>query len=93
MHIDPYAWIITLPLTLALVQLYFQPSDFVLKRWWRQIQEWESQAWTRLLLIEAELEARWRAKAGRVVHALAVGGLAMASLASLAAFVGLLPTA
>ena len=48
MNIDPHAWLLTAPITLALIQLHFQPRDFVLKRWWRQMRQVEAETWFRL---------------------------------------------
>jgi len=85
--IDPYCWIITIPLTLAIVWVMRLPPNSALKALWRDLCRHESNAWLCLTGARVDLEkaplAAWR----RHVLYVAVGGLAVTSLASLAACV------
>lgn len=48
MHIHPYGWLLTVPLTLALIQLAFAPRENIVKRAWWMLREAEAEAWFRL---------------------------------------------
>ena len=89
MHIDPHAWLITAPLSAGLVQLYFQPADFVIKRWWTRLVEWESQTWGRLSLIG------WATRCSdastlytRAIYSMSLAAFSACTVASFAAFIG-----
>lgn len=47
-RVDPWSWVFTIPMTAALVWLYFQPSDHVLKRLWMSMARSQTQAWAGL---------------------------------------------
>ncbi|MCI0365841.1 MAG: hypothetical protein L0Y44_14985 [Phycisphaerales bacterium] len=93
MKVDPYVWIVTLPLAVAAVQLYFQPPDHVLKRLWRRAVEMEMFAWRRF---GWQVPPRWamlheHQLGRRASFVLMIMALAVCSLVSLAAFVGVVP--
>lgn len=95
MKIDPYAWLLTVPLTIALMQIWFLPAEHVVKRVWRNFQEAEADVWFRLHL------GLWRPEPGsisgwsllnrRAAHHVLVAVFALTSLASFATFIGVLP--
>jgi len=88
-HIDPHAWLVTLPVTVALIQLYFQPVDARVKTWWNRLVQWEIHTWGRLSLIgllNAETDQR---RSSRVLYRMAVASFAACSLASFGSFIGL----
>lgn len=87
MMIDPHAWLLTVPLTLALVQVFRSPANGACKRWWRELQTREAWAWDRL----GWARPRCTPASLRAMQALAIAGLGVSSLASFAAFAGLLP--
>lgn len=90
MHIDPYAWLFTLPATAALIQLYFQPADFVIKRWWNVMLDWESRTAERLSLLGWSLGGGDRARRTRIMYGITVTSLGLCSLASFGAFAGVI---
>ena len=95
MKIDPYAWLLTVPLTIALVQVWFLPAEHAVKRCLRTIQEAEADVWMRLN------RGLWRPEPGelcgaswlrgRVLHHAMVAVFALTSMLSFAAFVGIWP--
>ena len=44
-RIDPYAWLLTLPLTLAMVWLYVQPAEHYIKQVWRDLMMRQEHGW------------------------------------------------
>lgn len=93
MHIDPYAWILTFPITIGLVQLYFQPPENLLKRFLHEARRLEAQAWERLGWPMAPALLGEQRMVRKVLFFLTIAGLAGSSLASFGAFVGMLPSA
>ena len=95
MKIDPYAWLLTVPLTIGLVQIWFLPADHALKRVWRSVLEAEADVWFRLHrgLYRPEPGqvgySTWLHRAG--AYLLLIGVFAVASLLSFASFIGVLP--
>jgi hypothetical protein len=90
LKIEPYAWLLTTPLTLICVWLYFQPASCLVRRLWREAVLWECQAWERVM------ETEWGRGPG-VLHlrrwALFLGLIvlfAVTSLVSLGAFLGMI---
>lgn len=93
MHIDPHAWILTVPITIGLVQLYFQPPENVLKRIWTEARRLEAQAWDRLGWSLSPVLLGERKAVRKAFYFMTIAGLAVSSLASFGAFVGMLPSA
>ena len=85
MDVNPNAWISTIPLTVFLVALYFQPADNVLKRWWSELSRFEADLWFRLSGSDP-LESRTGLVARRACFWTLVVGLLAGSLLSLASF-------
>ena len=92
MKIDPYAWLLTVPTTIALVQLYFQPADHLLKRLWRDFVRCESLVWERMGWSTPEKMRSGHSLRNTIIFAAAVTGFAIASLASFGAFIGFVPS-
>jgi len=89
LQIDPNAWLVTLPITIGLVQLFFQPADHPIRRLLKNVVQMEAEVWSRLTLADLEATASRTFRIGRLVHCFATVCMAVASLASLGAFVGL----
>ncbi len=88
MQIDPYGWLIALPLTVGMLWLYFQPSDHAIKQVWRQLQRLES---TGLSMLVPGRDVDDREQAHLIEHVLywcALSGCAVASGLSLASCFG-----
>lgn len=85
MNINPHAWLVTIPITIGLVQVYFQPADNVFKRIWQEGLRLERFVWDRLGFSLAGPRGR---NAHRAVFSAIVGGFAVASIASFGSFVG-----
>ncbi len=95
MKIDPYAWLLTVPLTIAMVQIWFLPREHAIKRLWHSMQEAESDVWCRLH------GGTWRPDPGRLpgaawintamVYHGVLAVFAATSLASFASFLDVLP--
>jgi hypothetical protein len=92
LKIDPYAWLLTAPATIALIQLYFQPAENIVKRLWRDFSRCEAIVWERLGWMPTVTPSSRERIRNRVVFAAVVMGFATASLASFSAFVGLMPS-
>lgn len=92
-QIDPYAWVFTGPLTIALIQLYFQPPEHPLKRLWRALVQVEAESWERLEWLIGSVGPRITFRYSLHLLWLPVIGLGLGSLASFAAFMGWLPSA
>ena len=86
MQINPYAWLLTLPLTVLLISLYCRPADCLLRRWWGELARMESDIWMQL---GCAGEASWIGVSKMVTFGLCVGMGATSSLVSLAVFFGL----
>ena len=85
MNINPHAWLVTIPITIGLVQVYFQPADNVFKRIWHDALRLERFMWDRLGFSLAGPRAR---NAHRAAFGAIVCGFAVASIASFGSFVG-----
>jgi hypothetical protein len=91
--INPHAWLLTIPITIGLVQVYLQPADNIFKRLWREFTRLESFVWERLGLPTSLSVARdntGQRHLRKAMFGLIVAGFACASLASFGAFVGVL---
>ena len=88
MRIDPHAWLLTAPLTVTLVRLYFLPAESFAKRCWRQVTEAETVGWERLVGRSLRADQFAMRKAVFCIMLLA---LLLSSAASFAVFIGLLP--
>jgi hypothetical protein len=88
-HADPHAWVLTIPLTIALIGFFQQPAESPIKRWFGELERREALGWERLGLPAAfhPSNAEFRA----ALTGLLLAGLAIASLASVASFLGLIP--
>jgi len=87
-RIDPHAWLLTAPLTVTLVRLYFLPAESFAKRCWRQVTEAETVGWERLVGRSLRADQFAMRKAVFCIMLLA---LLLSSAASFAVFIGLLP--
>lgn len=95
MKIDPYAWLLTVPLTIAMVQVWFLPREHAVKRLWQSVQEAEAEVWFRLY------GGAWRPDPSRLpgsawmntatVYHMVLAVFGITSLASFASFLGVLP--
>ena len=92
MKIDPYAWLLTVPATVALIQIYFQPADHLIKRLWREFTHCESLIWERFGWSAIDRVESARQIRNTIMYAAVVTGFAIASLASFGAFVGIVPS-
>jgi len=88
-QIDPHAWVVTLPITIALVQLFFQPAHHPLRKMLKNVALFEAEAWSRLTYTDAETAAARSTRVGRLVHRFATVCMATATLASFGTFAGL----
>ena len=91
MKINPHAWLFTIPITIGLVQIYWQPADNILKRFWRELTRIDTFVWDRLgvtqdLPAQGSSQRQFR----KAVYGLIVAGFAFASFASFGAFIGVL---
>ena len=89
LQIDPNAWLVTLPITIGLVQLFFQPADHPIRKLLKGVVQVEAEVWSRLTMSDVDSAASRTIRVGRFVHCFATVCMAVASLASLGAFVGL----
>ena len=89
MQIDPHAWMLTVPLTIALAQACVLPADHFLRRMWHETCELESRAWHQLGFSSPRIRGAGIFRR-QIVHA-AIAVLALTSVASFATFVGCLP--
>src|SRR4051812_47370325 len=80
-RIDPHAWLITLPLTVALIQLYFQPTNHIVKRWWSDLSRWEVQTWGRFSPLSWTGEVDRPSRRKHALYAALVLSLATCSVA------------
>lgn len=92
MKIHPHAWLFTIPITIGLVQIYWQPADHIIKRMWRELLQLETFVWERLgmsptLPVRLQVSNRQIRKS---VYGLVIAGFAFASIASFGAFIGVL---
>jgi hypothetical protein len=88
-QIDPYAWLLTVPLTVALVGAYRLPGESLAKRCWREIAQAEALAWARLGLGDPLFGSEARSQLVRkAIFRLLLVGLAASSIASFAVFLG-----
>ena len=88
MPIDPHAWIATVPFTVFLVSMYYQPSDHALKRLWQQIRQMDQEIWSQLGFYELAQGSRTLTTLREAAFWIAVGALACGSLLSFAVFAG-----
>ena len=87
MHIDPYAWLVTVPLAIALVQAKILPRNHFAKRWLTRIAEQEGTGWEMMGVRDRPFDLSDKPTLRTVVFTLAVAALAISSLASFVAFV------
>ena len=88
MSVNPHAWLSTVPLTILLVAVYFQPADNPLKRAWSELRRLESDIWLRLAGND-EFGASVTKPLQAAAYWALVAFLAVGSLLSLATFAGL----
>ena len=88
MRIDPHAWLLTVPLTIGLVQLYLLPAESFAKRCWRFVDQSEALVWHS---IGGKPAFHSNPLARKAAFALLLFALAMSSVASFAAFIGWMP--
>ena len=86
MHIDPHAWLVTVPLAVALVQAKILPRDHFAKRWLNQIAEREGAGWEMVGVRERPFDLSDKPRARTVVFAVAFAALVLSSLASFITF-------
>lgn len=93
MHVDPYAWLLTVPLTFALIHMRLLPREHAVRRVWQQMQAAEATVWWRLSsgLMDADLRPPGSFLYTTRVFCIVVAIFALASLLSFAAFVGIVP--
>jgi hypothetical protein len=92
LKIHPHAWLFTIPITIGLVQIYWQPADNIIKRMYRELLQLESFVWARLGVAPAwpgRLNVSNR-QIRKSVYGLIIAGFAFASMASFGAFLGVL---
>ncbi len=89
-YVDPHAWIATLPFTLLLVSLWYQPEDNFLKKLWRDIYQIDSEIWSSLGCHELASGSKTMRSIQQAVYWMSIGGLACASLLSFGVFVGVM---
>lgn len=87
LHIDPHAWLITVPLAIALVQVKILPRDHFTKRWLKQIAEREGAGWEMMGVRDRPFDLSDKPRARLALFGAAVAALVISSLASFAAFV------
>lgn len=90
--INPDAWMLTLPLTLLLTWLWFEPRHSTLRRIWDELMRCETEAFEWIGLTQGEHGLVY-ARIGRTLYLVALIACGGASLLSLGAALGLLPTA
>lgn len=90
MTIDPQGWLITLPLTVALVWAYFLPADHVIKQFWRHLAETEAQGLATMFGYAPQREPGVFTPAQHVAFWGGVACLGLSSLLSMGAYAGLL---
>lgn len=86
MNVDPYAWLITVPLAIALVQAKILPRDHFAKRWLQHIADHEGAAWQMMGVRERPFDLSDKPRIRLAVFAVAFVALALSSLASFVAF-------
>jgi hypothetical protein len=85
-HIDPHAWLVTVPLAIALVQAKILPQQHFAKRWLKQIAEQEGAGWEMMGVKERPFDLSDKPRARTILFAVMVAALAISSLASFVAF-------
>ncbi|MEX0652856.1 MAG: hypothetical protein WDZ31_01590 [Phycisphaeraceae bacterium] len=86
--VDPHAWMVTLPVVVALVVAAAQPAEGRLKRWWAELLRAEAMAWAQVTGREAAAP-RWPAwRQGLLCSA--TTALTLGTLLSMASYVGLM---
>ena len=90
MYVDPHAWIATVPFTLLLVSLWYQPEDHMLKKLWREVDRIDSEIWSSLGCHELASGSKTMRSIQQAVYWMGIGGLAAASVLSFGVFAGLL---
>lgn len=88
MQIHPYAWLVTVPLTIAMVQLCFQPAGNVIRRWWLSMLELEAEAWFRL---RGEYRQPEISTMFKRLYVATIGVFSLLSVMSFCVFVEVLP--
>lgn len=88
MHVEPYAWLVTLPLTVALIHFHLLPEQHGAKRLWRALGQYDSLAWERLGWTGHALDLNAKPRARRLLFVVVLVGLCISTIASLAAFAG-----
>ena len=89
MTIDPFGWLLTLPMTLGLFWIYLQPASHPLKEFWRASLERESLGWCRLGF-ETGRSAERETRAAMLLFWSVTGALMGASALSLGSYLGLI---
>lgn len=86
--IDPHAWMVTLPVVVGLLAAWVQPEGGTVKRWFAAVRQAEADAWTQLAGRTPPLrgDAGWQ----RGLLCSATTALALATMLSMATFLGLL---
>ena len=87
MHIDPHAWLITVPLAIALLQAKILPQQHFAKRWLKQIAEQEGAGWEMMGVRERPFDLSDKPRARMIVFVVMIAALTISSLASFVAFV------
>ena len=87
LHIDPHAWMITVPLAIALVQAKLLPRDHFAKRWLKQIAQQEAVGWEMMGVRDRPFDLNDKPRTRLTVFAVALAALVISSLISFAAFV------
>jgi hypothetical protein len=86
-HVNPHAWISTIPLLGLMLAVYFQPDDNVIKRWWLDIRQLDART---LMGLTGNGAPTHDPRLDRIVFWALVLLLAAGSLLSLAGYAGLL---
>lgn len=89
--VDPQGWLVTLPLLAALLWLYFQPAEHAIKRVWRDVMRQEAQAMAQVAGVDIHPDSPLRLRIERMLYWAAIAVLALGTLASVAAYLGLMP--
>lgn len=87
MQIDPYAWLVTVPLAFALLQMKLLPQDHAARRLLRQIAEQEANAWDVVGVRHRPFDLAGNPRMRMIVFVMTLTALIISSVASLAAFV------
>lgn len=89
MTIEPYGWLVTLPMVIGLFWLYFQPISHPLKVLWRSSLEREALGWCRLG-VEAGRGALGEARNAVTLFWSVTAALCAVTALSFAAYLGIL---